>query len=427
MEIKDLYKIFLEYKTVSTDTRQISNSVLFFALKGANFNGNEFAGKALEMGAAYSIIDEEKYKVNEKCILVEDVLSTLQALSNYHRKQFNIPFIAITGSNGKTTTKELIHAVLSAKYKTHATKGNLNNHIGIPLTLLSMPLDTEMAVIEMGANHQKEIEAYCTYVEPTHALISNIGKAHLEGFGGVEGVKKGKGELYDYIRNNNGVAFVNSTDPILMEIAKFKDPILYPAKNDFYHCDLLESTPFVKYRSEEGGITETKLTGKYNFDNIAGALCMGKYFKVSAEAANKAIAEYTPNNNRSQFTKKGTNEILLDAYNANPSSMKAAIENFDRLEMKNKIVLLGDMFELGEESESEHTALGKLLSNCKFQKIILCGKNMKYAAKQLSSADYFETKPELIAYLTNNKISDSSILIKGSRGMGLESILEYLG
>jgi UDP-N-acetylmuramoyl-tripeptide--D-alanyl-D-alanine ligase len=427
MEIKDLYKLFLECKSVCTDTRQISDGVMFFALKGANFNGNEFAGKALEMGAACCVIDEEKYKVNDKCILVKDVLTTLQALSNYHRRQFNIPFIAITGSNGKTTTKELIYAVLSTTYKTQATKGNLNNHIGIPLTLLAIPKGTEMAVIEMGANHQKEIESYCQYVEPTHALITNIGKAHLEGFGGVEGVKKGKGELYEYIRNTNGVTFVNSTDTVLMEIIKFKQPILYPAKNNFYHCELLESTPFVKYKSEDGAIIETKLTGKYNFDNIAGALCIGKYFKVPAEAANKAIASYTPDNNRSQFVKKGSNEILLDAYNANPSSMKAAIENFDRLAKKNKAIILGDMFELGEESIDEHTALGKLLSNCKFQKIILCGKNMKYAAEQLPSVIYFETKPELIDYLQKNKISDYSILIKGSRGMGLETILEYLG
>ncbi len=427
MEIKDLYKLFLQSNGISTDTRQIGAGVLFFALKGANFNGNEFAAKAIEIGAAYSIVDEEGYKVNENCILVKDVLTTLQELANYHRKQFTIPFIAITGSNGKTTTKELVYAVLSAKYKTHATKGNLNNHIGIPLTLLSIPLDTEIAVIEMGANHQKEIESYCSYVEPTHALITNIGKAHLEGFGGVEGVKKGKGELYDYILHNKGVAFVNSRDVILTEISKFPEPILYPMKNDFYGCELLESIPFVKYRSENEEIIVTKLTGEYNFDNIAAALCIGKYFKVSAEAANKAIAEYTPENNRSQFITKGSNEILLDAYNANPSSMKAAIENYNRLELKNKIIILGDMFELGEESVFEHSALGKLLSNCSFNRIILCGKNMKTAAEQLSSKDYFETKSDLISFLKNNKIENSSILIKGSRGMGLESVLEFLG
>ena len=426
MEIKDLYKIFLGCKTVSTDTRQISNGVLFFALKGANFNGNEFAGKALEMGAAYAVIDEEKYKVNDKCILVNDVLTTLQELANYHRRQFDIPFIAITGSNGKTTTKELIAAVLSTTYKTQATKGNLNNHIGIPLTLLAIPQGTQMAVIEMGANHQKEIEGYCRYVEPTHAMITNIGKAHLEGFGGVEGVKKGKGELFDYIRNHEDVAFVNSSDTTLMEISGSLNRILYPKKENFYHCELLEPIPFVRYRSEEGEIVETKLTGVYNFDNIAAALCIGKYFQVSAKLANKAIAEYTPQNNRSQFVKKGSNEILLDAYNANPSSMKAAIENFNRLSMKNKRIILGDMFELGGESKAEHEALGTLLSMCDFTQIILCGKNMSYAAAQPKSVTYFETKPELIFYLQNNKITDSTILIKGSRGMGLESILEYL-
>lgn len=426
MEIKDLYKIFLESKGVSTDTRQITPGVLFFALKGANFNGNEFAGKAIEEGASYSVIDEEKYKVNDRCILVSDVLTTLQQLANYHRRQFDIPFIAVTGSNGKTTTKELIWAVLASTYKTHATKGNLNNHIGIPLTLLSIPAGTEMAVIEMGANHQKEIESYCLYVEPTHAMITNIGKAHLEGFGGVEGVKKGKGELYDYIRGHNGTAFVNSGDATLMEIARFEKPVLYPGKNDFYSCELLEATPFVKLKTENGEIVETNLTGIYNYDNISAALCIGKYFKVAPEAANSAVAEYTPQNNRSQFVRKGSNQILLDAYNANPSSMKAAIENFDRLAMHHKVILLGDMFELGEESAAEHAALGKLLASCKFDEIILCGKNMQHAAKELPAVHYFETKPEMIEYLKNNKIENASLFIKGSRGMGLETVLEYL-
>lgn len=426
MEVKELYKIFLKSKGVSTDTRQIGEGVIFFALKGANFNGNEFAGKALEMGASYSVIDEAQYKVNDRCILVKDVLAALQQLANYHRKQFDIPFIAVTGSNGKTTTKELIWSVLATTYKTHATKGNLNNHIGIPLTLLSIPKGTEMAVIEMGANHQKEIDSYCQYVEPTHAIITNIGKAHLEGFGGVEGVKKGKGELYDYIRAHHGVAFVNSTDPVLMEVAKLPGLILYPGKNDFYSSELIEATPFVKFRSENGEEVVTKLTGEYNYNNITAALCIGKYFKVPAKAANKAVAEYTPQNNRSQFVQKGTNQILLDAYNANPSSMKAAIENFNRLDMKNKVIVLGDMFELGEESETEHKVLGKLLSGCSFYKIILCGKNMKHAAGQLSSVEYFETKPELVNYLQSNKIENASLFIKGSRGMGLETLLEYL-
>jgi UDP-N-acetylmuramoyl-tripeptide--D-alanyl-D-alanine ligase len=332
----------------------------------------------------------------------------------------------VTGSNGKTTTKELIWTVLASTYKTQATKGNLNNHIGIPLTLLSIPVGTEMAVIEMGANHQKEIEAYCRYVEPTHALITNIGKAHLEGFGGVEGVKKGKGELYDYIREHNGTAFVNSGDATLMEIARFEKPVFYPGKDDFYSCELLDATPFVKLKAENSEIVETKLTGVYNYDNIAAALCIGKYFKVPPEAANKAVAEYTPQNNRSQFVQKGNNQILLDAYNANPSSMKAAIENFNRLAMKYKVIVLGDMFELGEESAAEHTALGKLLASCTFDQVILCGKNMQHAAKELLTVQYFETKPEMIEYLKNNKIENASLFIKGSRGMGLESVLEYL-
>ncbi|HSZ25747.1 MAG TPA: UDP-N-acetylmuramoyl-tripeptide--D-alanyl-D-alanine ligase [Cytophagaceae bacterium] len=426
MEIKDLYKIFLKCSGVSTDTRQITKDILFFALKGANFNGNEFAAQAIEAGASYAVVDEEKFVVNEKYLLVKDVLTTLQLLAKYHRRQFNIPFIAITGSNGKTTTKELVYAVLSTTYKTKATKGNLNNHIGIPLTLLSIGKGTEMAVIEMGANHQKEIEGYCQYVEPTHALITNIGKAHLEGFGGMEGVKKGKGELYDYMKATKGIVFVNSADSSLMEIVKIPNPILYPQREDFYHCELIESTPFVKYKSENGEIIGTQLTGNYNFDNIAGALCIGKYFKVLESIANSAVANYTPQNNRSQFIKSGSNEILLDAYNANPSSMKAAIENFNRLNRKNKVIILGDMFELGAESDYEHEVLGRLLSGCHFDKIILCGKNMKKAADQLSSAFYFATKPDLVAFIQQYKIENASIFIKGSRGIGLETILDFL-
>jgi len=424
MEIEKLYQVFIESNGVSTDTRKINKGVLFFALKGANFNGNEFASKAIEQGASYSIIDEASYKKSERCILVKDVLQTLQQLAQFHRRQFNIPFIAITGSNGKTTTKELIHAVLSTTYKTTATVGNLNNHIGIPLTLLSIPRGTEMAVIEMGANHQKEIESYCQYVEPTHALITNIGKAHLEGFGGVEGVKKGKGELYDYISSTNGIAFINAADKVLMSISKFEQPVLYPLKENFYHCELLEATPFVKYKSENGDIVSTQLTGNYNFDNIAAALCIGKYFKVDEATANKAIADYTPQNNRSQFVKIGNNDILLDAYNANPSSMKVAIENFNLLAKNNKLLILGDMFELGEESSTEHTALGKLISKCNFDKVILCGRNMKFAAAELKQANYFETKEDLIEFLKLYKVENNCILIKGSRGMGLESLLE---
>ena len=426
MDIKEIYKRFKECGTVSTDTRKIDKDVMFFALKGANFNGNEFASQALAMGAKYVVIDEEKYKADDRYILVKDVLEALQNLAHFHRKQFNIPFIAITGSNGKTTTKELVNAVLSKKYKTYATKGNLNNHIGIPLTLLAIQEDVEMAVIEMGANHQKEIEGYCKYTEPTHGLITNIGKAHLEGFGGIEGVKKGKGELYDYLLANKGVAFINSTHEVLTEISAFPDPVLYAAKNNFSYNELVESNPFVKYKSEEGQIIETHLTGEYNFDNISAALCVGKYFQVLSKDANAAVAAYDPQNNRSQFVKKASNTVLLDAYNANPSSMKAAIENFASLQVKGKILILGDMFELGEESIGEHKAIGKLIASLKFDQVFLCGKNMKYASEEIKNAYYFESKKELELYLKNNKLEDSTILLKGSRGMGLEDLMVLL-
>jgi UDP-N-acetylmuramoyl-tripeptide--D-alanyl-D-alanine ligase len=428
MNSKDLYSLYKESSGVCTDTRQIKKGGLFFALKGEHFDGNAFAAQALEAGASYAIIDDEKHQANDRCILVPDVLVALQQLALYHRRQFDIPFIAITGSNGKTTTKELVYTVLAKRYKTHATQGNLNNHIGIPLTILSIQSGTEIAIIEMGANHQKEIEQYCLFTEPTHALITNIGKAHLEGFGGLEGVKKGKGELYDYIAQTGGKAFVNSADPIIAALAAEKSVsgISYPEAGDYLHCTLQAATPFVVYLSEDGSSTTTALTGSYNFNNIAAALCVGKYFDVPMQEANQAIAGYRPQNNRSQFVQKGSNQILLDAYNANPSSMRAAIENFHLLAFPQKTIILGDMFELGESSAYEHAALGDLLSERTFDTIILCGKNMKWAAEKVEGSHYFETKEALIAFLQNKKLAGSSILIKGSRGMGLENLLEYL-
>ena len=428
MEIAEIYKKYLQCSGVSTDTRQIGKESMFFALKGANFNGNTFAGNALQTGASYAVIDEEKYQTDERFILVPDVLLALQQLANYHRRQFSIPFIAITGSNGKTTTKELVNAVLSAKYKAYATKGNLNNHIGIPLTLLAIKADVEIAIIEMGANHQKEIEGYCKIAEPTHGLITNIGKAHLEGFGGFEGVKKGKGELYDYLLKTNGTAFINSGNEILKSISKFDKPVYYPQKGDFYSCSFAEASPFIKVQAENGELVTTQIIGAYNFENIAAALCIGKYFNVPAEAANKAVAGYDPQNNRSQAVSAGTNTLVMDAYNANPSSMKAAIENFARVEAKNKAVILGDMFELGEESKGEHENLGKLLASLtgSFSKVLLVGKQMLYAKEQLPSANYFETKDALMDWLKQNHFQHYTILIKGSRGMGLEVVREVI-
>ena len=426
MDIKEIYQLFLKSYGITTDTRQIKPGSIFFALKGANFNGNEFAKDAISKGAAYAIVDEQPYQLDEQYILVKDVLQTLQDLANLHRRELNIPVIAITGSNGKTTTKELINEVLSKKYKTYATKGNLNNHIGVPLTLLSISKDVELAIVEMGANHQKEIESYCKIAEPTHGIITNIGKAHLEGFGGTEGVKKAKGELYDYLLAKNRIAFINSKNEILKEISKFSSPVYYPEENDYYSCQFLDASPFVRFKAENGEILSSQLIGKYNFENIAAALCIGKFFDVPAKDANQAVASYVPANNRSQLVKKDTNEIILDAYNANPSSMKAAVENFVLIKKEKKMMILGDMFELGPESRKEHESLGKLISGLNIEKTIFCGREMKYAKDFCHHALYFKDKSELEKFLKENKFKDYQILIKGSRGMGLESLVEFI-
>lgn len=425
MQTELLYKCFRECNGVSTDTRQITKDVMFVALKGANFNGNLFAEEALNKGARYVVIDEAQYKKDERYLLVEDGLTALQALAQFRRNQLKIPFIAITGSNGKTTTKELLNAVLSKKYKTYATKGNLNNHIGIPLTILAIPDETEMAIIEMGANHQKEIEGYCEIAAPTHGLITNIGKAHLEGFGGFEGVKKGKGELFAYLKANSGVVFVNTLSTHIMEMAAgISTAVKYGSAGDTYAAKLLQADPFIRFVAENGEEVTTKLIGEYNFENISAALCVGKYFNVEAKAANAAIAEYDPQNNRSQVVQYGTARVVLDAYNANPSSMKAAIENFAKLPYEEKWVILGDMFELGDEALSEHKALGVLLAGIPFTKIILCGKNMSAAAEACRSALYFADKAALESWFKTATLGSATILLKGSRGMKLESILE---
>jgi len=427
MEINQIYQKYKETSSVSTDTRKIEQGCMFFALKGPNFNGNAFAEEALNSGAKYAVIDEAEYKKDDRYILVGDVLTSLQQLANFHRKQLGIPVIAITGSNGKTTTKELVNAVLSKKYKTYATRGNLNNHIGIPLTLLAMDETIELGIVEMGANHQKEIEGYCNIAEPDFGLITNIGKAHLEGFGGEEGVKKGKGELYEYLLKSGKNIFLNTNDEVLKSISRFPDPVTYPNKGDFYECSFIDASPYIRFKTEDGTVVTTQLLGAYNFANIAGALCIGKYFNVPAEAANEAIASYNPENNRSQVIKKEDLTLILDAYNANPSSMKAAIENFAAMSTSNKkVMVLGDMFELGEQSEGEHRNLGKLIGSLKFDAVLLCGKMMQYAAEELKSAHYFSEKSELEKFIETNKPKDSTILIKGSRGMGLETLVRLL-
>ena len=427
MDIEKLYNYYLESRKVSTDTRKILPGSIFFALKGDRFNANEFAAQALEKGASYAVIDEEGFSVNDKCIVVTDVLATLQKLAAYHRQQLRIPVIGLTGSNGKTTSKELVNAVLSRKYKTYATLGNLNNHIGVPLTLLAIDDSIEIAVVEMGANHLGEIALLCGLADPTHGFITNIGKAHIGTFGGFENIIRAKSELYQHLISKGGTAFINSGSEILANMAKrFKDPVFYPSKDDYYHCELVDADPFVKVMAENGDIIQTNLIGTYNFENIAAALCIGKYFKVDAALSNLAIGEYQPSNMRSQLMKKDGNTIILDAYNANPSSMKVAIENVAAIKGNRKTLILGDMFELEEEAEAEHREIGKLLRNYHFENVILCGRLMKFAKEEFSQAMLFETKEELIAGLKKNPIKDSIILVKASRGIGLEAVVEFL-
>jgi len=427
MVIQDLYSKFLQSGNVSTDTRQITPGSIFFALKGDRFNANEFAAQALEKGARYVVIDEPAHQVDDRCILVDNVLNTLQKLARHHRDQFTIPFIGLTGSNGKTTSKELVHAVLSKKFRTHATSGNLNNHIGVPLTILAIDKSVEMAVIEMGANHLGEIALLCSIANPTHGFITNIGKAHIGTFGGYENIIRGKSELYQHLLTTDGTVFINSQNTILANMAKrFKAPILYPAPGNYYTCEMESADPFVKVKAENKEVISTQLIGGYNFENIAAALCIAKYFGVEAQAANQAIAAYTPGNMRSQVVQKTTNTIILDAYNANPSSMQAAIENLAAMNAPRKVVILGDMFELEDEAEKEHRAIGKLLHEKDFADVYLCGKLMADAQKEFSAAKHFVRKEDLVDELKKNPLRNATILVKASRGIGLESVVEFL-
>lgn len=426
MGIETIYKLFLKSKGVTTDTRKIIKGALFFALKGENFNGNNYVIKALDQGAAFAIVDEDIEGSSDKVIRVGNVLKTLQDLANYHRNQFNIPVIGITGSNGKTTTKELIAAVLKTTYKVHYTAGNFNNHLGVPLTLLNMPTDTEMAVIEMGANHIGEIAELCQISNPNYGIITNIGKAHLEGFGSFEGVLRAKSELYQYILTNGKTVFINSQDDVLNNMSKrFSNPIKYPAKDDFFSCQFVGSNPFVEIKID-GNNHLTQLIGKYNYYNITGALTIGAYFKVPKAKAIDAICTYNPSNNRSQIVKTASNTLILDAYNANPGSMKAAVENFAAMKVDSKYVILGDMLELGEDSKKEHEVLGQLVGSKKFNGILFCGKHIKPATPKCLGSLYFATKEELATYLSANPIKDSTVLIKASRGIALETLVENL-
>ena len=427
MQTEKLYEKFLETGKISTDTRQIAEGSIFFALRGDKFNANEFAQQALEKGARYAVIDDSTYAKDPRCILVDDSLKALQELAKYHRAKLTIPVIGLTGSNGKTTSKELLNAVLSKKFKTYATKGNLNNHIGVPLSILSVDKSIEIAVIEMGANHVGEIALLCSIAYPTHGFITNIGKAHIGTFGGFENIIRGKSELYQHLIVNNGTVFINSQNVILANMAKrFKNPYFYPAMGDYLHVKLLDANPFIQYEAEQGEIVQTQLMGAYNFENIAAALCIGKFFGVEATAANKAIADYVPGNMRSQILVKGTNTIILDAYNANPSSMEAAINNLASMKATRKVAILGDMFELEEEAEKEHRRIGELLNAKNFDQVYLCGKLMQAAKGSHATSQLFEKKEFLIEELKKHPIKDSTILVKASRGIGLESIVEYL-
>ncbi|MEX2232034.1 MAG: UDP-N-acetylmuramoyl-tripeptide--D-alanyl-D-alanine ligase [Cyclobacteriaceae bacterium] len=425
--IENLYARYAASGSVSTDTRKITPGSVFFALKGDKFNANEFAEEALQKGANWAVIDDEKYKKSDRHILVGNTLETLQQLARFHRDQLNIPFIALTGSNGKTTTKELTHAVLSKKFKTLATKGNLNNHIGVPLTILSIDRSVELAVVEMGANHVGEIELLCQIANPTHGFITNIGKAHIGTFGGYNNIVRAKSELYQHLLSNKGVVFVNSKNSILVDLAKpFTNPLYYPAKGDYYQSELISADPFVKIKADNGEEVQTQLTGGYNFENIACALCVGKFFGVDPSFANRLVAEYEPGNMRSQVMNKGTNTIILDAYNANPSSMQAAIENMAAMKAANKVLILGDMFELEEEAEKEHRSIGTLIREKGFRNVFLCGGLFRSALNEIPFARYFAKKEDLIGELKQNPLTNSTILVKASRGIGLETIVEFL-
>ena len=428
MSIEKIYSFYLKHPVVQTDTRKIQPGEFFFALKGPNFNGNQYALQALEMGAAGVVIDEPIGMDGEHIFKVDDVLTALQQLALHHRQQFKIPFIAITGSNGKTTTKELIHAVLSSFFRTYTTKGNLNNHIGIPLTILSIGLDAEMAIIEMGANHQKEIEGYCKIALPTHGLITNCGKAHMEGFGGVMGIRKGKGELYDYLAMSEGTVFLNSELDYLQDMSQLiKQKIYYGNTKGNFNANVLQSEPLltIEVSRLDWGLhhLHTNLVGAYNLPNIEAAICIGDHFNIPFIKIAQAIATYVPDNARSQLIKKDGNDIILDAYNANPSSMQVAIENFAKQSSNNKFLFLGGMMELGEDSVKEHQAIVDLLIQLGLNKVTLVGGDFE---KTNHPFRFFHQVDDTKAWLTENKPHNALLLIKGSRSTRMEKLMDAL-
>jgi len=475
---QQLYQLYLQHPVISTDTRKIATGSLFFALKGDKFDANTFAQQAIAAGAAYAVIDNPAYQLGDEYLLVADVLTALQDLARHHRRQLTIPVIGLTGTNGKTTTKELINAVLSQHFKTQATQGNLNNHIGVPLSILTIDASHQMAVIEMGANHQKEIELLCTIAQPSHGLITNVGKAHLEGFGGVEGVKKGKGELYDYFAKSGSpevrksespedrksgsligqqvanAVFINSDDQTLLDMAaarKLGNVVYYGTNtiDDLVSGELVENSPLLalEYTNNKTGqsyTVKTQLTGAYNLHNILAAIAIGSYFNIPAAQINAGIEGYQPKNNRSQIVKTESNTLICDYYNANPSSMFVAIENMDKLQAPRKVLILGDMFEMGPESAAEHASVIQKALDTPVDERIFIGKDFESQNSKLRStlehleettpseklkiqnreAVFYATAEDAIAALKASPITHSTILIKGSRGMALERLVE---
>lgn len=426
MDIDKLYEAFVHCEGVSTDTRSISPGSLFFALKGPSFDANAFAHEALAKGARYAVVDDARVATDPRCLWVEDSLAALQALARHHRSLLSIPVIGLTGSNGKTTSKELLHAVLSTRYRTWATQGNLNNHIGVPLTVLQIDRSVEIAIVEMGANHVGEIALLSSIAQPTHGFITNIGRAHIGTFGGFENIIRGKSELYHHLIQNKGVVFINSQHAILANMAKrFQAPVFYPGENDFYSCQLLSADPWVTVRAANGETVQSHLVGAYNFENIAVALCIGHYFNVPAEDAHRAVRDYVPSNMRSQAIKKGSNTVIMDAYNANPSSMEAALLNLASMKAEKKLAILGDMYELEQETEAEHRQIGEQLRDLGVP-ALLCGPHMKAAAVAWPRAQHFDTVALLKGYLLEHPPTDTTVLIKASRGMRLEEVLDVI-
>jgi len=435
MNIETLHKLFLSCSSATTDSRNCPENSMFFALTGESFNGNRYAGEAIKKGSKYAVVDDRSLSYPpENIILVDDVLKTLQELASYHRDFLSIPILAITGTNGKTTTKELTREVLKQKFNVKATEGNYNNHIGVPLTLLSFSEETEFGIVEMGANHPGEIELLCNIAKPDFGLITNIGKAHLEGFGSVLGIMKTKGELYDYLSQNAGTIFSNKDNNLLMQILPRN------AETVFYGISNKEG--LISGQANKGGfflnltwrnnltgkeyVADTRMIGDYNLENVLAAITVGSFFNIPDELINKAITKYIPSNNRSQYLKTGKNEVLLDAYNANPSSMQKALENFENIGGDKKALILGGMKELGEYSEDEHSSLLKKVRSMDVKKIILVGTEFKSHLKTIPEAEYFNTVDELIDHLKKHPVQGYKILIKGSRGIKLEKTINLL-